>query len=138
MNFIWASLGKGSWCNNKRLRVSKRHELANCLIGTGIPFGDRVYKNFYEELDNISKKTAGVRRLGSAALDLAYVSAGKIDGFWERDLNLWDICSGVLLVKEAGGKVTEPNGNKWTTKSKDILVSNKLIHNKLIKNLTLL
>ena len=136
--FYWASLGKGSWCNNKRLRVSKRHELTNCLIGTGIPFGDRVYKNFYAELDNMSKKTAGIRRLGSAALDLAYVSSGKIDGFWERDLNLWDICSGVLLVKEAGGKITEPDGKTWTVNSRDITVSNSLIHSKMLENLTLL
>ena len=136
--FYWASLGKGSWCNNKRLRVSKRHELTNCLVGTGIPFSDRVYDKFYTELDNLAKKTAGIRRLGSAALDLAYVSSGKIDGFWERDLNLWDICSGVLLVKEAGGRISEPNGNKWTTNSRDITVSNSLIHEKLIENLTLL
>jgi myo-inositol-1(or 4)-monophosphatase len=136
--FYWASLGKGSWCNNKRLRVSKRHELTNCLVGTGIPFSDRVYDKFYTELDNLAKKTAGIRRLGSAALDLAYVSSGKIDGFWERDLNLWDICSGVLLVKEAGGRISEPNGNKWTTNSRDIIVSNLLIHDKLIENLTLL
>ncbi len=136
--FYWASLGKGSWCNNKRLRVSKRHDLTNCLIGTGIPFGNRVYKNFYKELDNMSKNSAGVRRLGAAALDLAYVASGKIDGFWERDLNLWDISSGVLLVKEAGGKITEPDGKKWTTNSRDIVVSNSLIHKKLTENLTLL
>ena len=136
--FYWASLGKGSWCNNKRLRVSKRHDLTNCLIGTGIPFGNRVYKNFYIELDNISKNSAGVRRLGAAALDLAYVSSGKIDGFWERDLNLWDISSGVLLVKEAGGKITDLDGKKWTTNSRDIVVSNSLIHKKLTENLTLL
>ena len=136
--FYWTSLGKGSWCNNKRLRVSKRHELTNCLVGTGIPFSDRVYDKFYTELDNLAKKTAGIRRLGAAALDLAYVSSGKIDGFWERDLNLWDICSGVLLVKEAGGRISEPNGNKWTTNSRDIIVSNSLIHDKLIENLTLL
>ena len=136
--FYWASLGQGSWCNNKRLRVSKRHDLTNCLIGTGIPFGNRIYKNFYKELDNMSKNSAGVRRLGAAALDLAYVASGKIDGFWERDLNLWDISSGVLLVKEAGGKITEPDGKKWTTNSRDIVVSNSLIHKKLTENLTLL
>ena len=136
--FYWASLGKGSWCNNKRLRVSKRHDFTNCLIGTGIPFGNRVYEKFYKELDNISKNSAGVRRLGAAALDLAYVASGKIDGFWERDLNLWDISSGVLLVKEAGGKITEPDGKKWTTNSRDIVVSNSLIHKKLTENLTLL
>ena len=136
--FYWASLGQGSWCNNKRLRVSKRHDLTNCLIGTGIPFGNRIYKNFYKELDNMSKNSAGVRRLGAAALDLAYVASGKIDGFWERDLNLWDISSGVLLVKEAGGKISEPDGKKWTTNSRDIVVSNSLIHKKLTENLTLL
>ena len=136
--FFWASNGKGAWCNNKRIRVSKRQNLSECLIGTGTPFGSRIYNNYYKELENISKLTAGVRRLGAASLDLAYVSSGKIDGFWENDLNLWDICSGVLLVKEAGGRVSEPNGSNWTTKSRDILVSNTLIHQDLSENLTLL
>jgi len=136
--FYWASNGKGAWCNNKRIRVSKRQDLSNCLIGTGIPFGGRIYNNFYKELDNISKLTAGVRRLGAASLDLAYVSSGKIDGFWEKDLNLWDVSSGILLVKEAGGRISEPDGNIWTTNSRDVLVSNTLIHNKLLENLTLL
>jgi len=136
--FYWASNGKGAWCNNKRIRVSKRQELSSCLIGTGAPFGERIYVNYYKELENISKLTAGVRRLGAASIDLAYVASGKIDGFWEKDLNLWDVCSGVLLIKEAGGRVSEPEGDSWTTKSRDILVSNTLIHNRLIKNLTLL
>ena len=136
--FYWASNGKGAWCNNKRIRVSKRQELSSCLIGTGAPFGKRIYPNYYKEIENISKFTAGIRRLGAASIDLAYVASGKIDGFWEKDLNLWDVSSGVLLVKEAGGRITEPKGNDWTTKSRDILVSNKLIHNQLIENLTLL
>ena len=136
--FYWASIGKGAWCNNKRIRVSKRQDLVNCLIGTGAPFGERNYTDYYKELENISKLTAGTRRLGSAALDLAYVASGKIDGFWEKNLNLWDVCSGVLLVKEAGGRVSQPQGKNWTTKSRDILVSNTLIHNKLIENLALL
>ncbi len=136
--FYWASVGKGAWCNNKRIRVSNRHDLSSCLIGTGIPFGDRTYENYYQQLEKISKLTAGIRRLGAASLDLAYVASGKIDAFWEKDLNLWDICSGVLIVKEAGGRVSEPNGSNWTIKSRDILVSNSFIHNKLIENLTLL
>jgi len=136
--FYWASIGKGAWCNNKRIRVSKRHEFSSCLIGTGVPFGKKIYLNYYKELDNISQLTAGIRRLGAASLDLAYVASGKIDGFWENDLNLWDVSSGVLIVKEAGGRVSEPKGNIWTTKSRDILVSNTLIHKKLIENLTLL
>ena len=136
--FYWASTGKGAWCNNKRIRVSKRQELSSCLIGTGAPFGKRIYSDYYCELENISRLTAGVRRLGAASLDLAYVASGKIDGFWEKNLNLWDVSSGVLIVKEAGGRISSQNGDNWTTESKDILASNTLIHNKLIENLTLL
>jgi myo-inositol-1(or 4)-monophosphatase len=136
--FYWASEGKGAWCNNKRIRVSKRQDFSSCLIGTGCPFGSRIYTNYYKELDNISKLTAGVRRLGAASIDLAYVASGRIDGFWEKDLNLWDVVSGVLLVTEAGGRLSEPNGDQWKINSKDILVSNTLIHKELIKNLTLL
>ena len=136
--FYWASEGKGAWCNNKRIRVSKRQDLNECLIGTGAPFGNRIYSNYYKELEKISRLTAGVRSLGASALDLAYVSSGKIDGFWEKNLNLWDVCSGVLLVKEAGGRISKPNGDKWNTQSRDILASNTIIHDKLIKNLTLL
>ena len=136
--FYWAANGQGAWCNNKRIRVSKRKDLSGCLIGTGAPFGNRIYDDYYNELKNISKITAGARRLGAASIDLAYVASGKIDGFWEKNLNLWDVCSGVLLVKEAGGRISEPNGDYWTTKSRDILVSNTLIHDNLIENLTLL
>ena len=136
--FYWASDGKGAWCNNKRIRVSKRQDLSSCLIGTACPFGSRTYNDYYKELDNISQLTAGVRILGAASINLAYVASGKIDGFWEKDLNLWDVVSGILLVKEAGGRLSQPNGDQWNIKSRDILVSNTLIHNKLIENLTLL
>jgi len=136
--FYWASKGKGAWCNNKRLRVSKRQNLTDCLIGTGIPFGERIYNGYLDEINSISKNTAGLRRLGSASIDLAYVAAGKLDGFWEKDLNLWDVSSGVLLVREAGGQVSEPNGNDWSINSRDILASNLLIHNQLKENLSLL
>ena len=73
------------------MRVSNRSILSDCLIGTGLPFGKRTYNNYLSEIDQILKSTAGIRRLGSAALDLAYVAAGKLDGFWEKDINLWDI-----------------------------------------------
>ena len=66
------------------------------------------------------------------------MASGKIDGFWEKNLNLWDVCSGILLVKEAGGRISEPKGNNWTIESKDVLASNTLIHEKLLENLTLL
>jgi len=133
-----AEKGKGALLNNKRIRVSKRQDLSNCLIGTGAPFGKRIYHDYYQELKNISELSAGVRRLGAASLDLAYVASGKIDGFWEKDLNLWDVISGVLLIKEAGGRISETYGNTWNTKSRDILASNTSIHQKLIEKLTLL
>ncbi len=136
--FFWTSRGKGAWCNNKRLRVSNRNDLSNCIIGTGIPFGERLYKNYLSEIDIISQSTAGIRRLGSAGLDLAYVAAGKLDGFWENDLNLWDISSGVLMVNEAGGKISTISGSSWNVDSRDILASNKSIHNELQQKLTLL
>ena len=131
--FYWASLGQGSWCNNKRLRVSKRHDLTNCLIGTGIPFGNRVYKNFYKELDNVSKKSAGVRRLGAAALDLAYVASGRLDGFFHNSINLWDVAAGALIVKEAGGIVNDLN--KFDIDNIDIKASSTAINDKMIENL---
>ncbi len=136
--FFWSSKGKGAWCNNKRLRVSNRLILSDCLIGTGLPFGKRTYNNYLVEIDQILKSTAGIRRLGSAALDLAYVAAGKLDGFWEKDINLWDISSGVLMVKEAGGKTSRINGENWSIKSREILASNNKIHEDLEKKLSLL
>jgi myo-inositol-1(or 4)-monophosphatase len=136
--FFWSSKGKGAWCNNKRLRVSNRSTLSDCLIGTGLPFGKRTYNNYLAEIDQILKSTAGIRRLGSAALDLAYVAAGKLDGFWEKDINLWDISSGVLMVKEAGGKTSKVNGENWSIESREILASNNKIHEDLEKKLSLL
>ena len=136
--FFWASKGKGAWCNNKRLRVSKRQKLIDCLIGTGIPNGDRTYENYLEQINSVTKNCAGLRRMGAASIDLAYVAAGKLDGFWEKNLNIWDVSAGVLLIREAGGKVTEPDGNDWTIKSRDILASNLFIHSKLQEKLTLL
>ncbi len=136
--FFWSSKGKGSWCNDRRLRVSKRSNLSECLIGTGLPFGRRIYKNYLTEIDEILKVSAGIRRLGSAGLDLAYVASGKLDGFWEKDLNLWDISSGILLVKEAGGRISNIKGDEWRVETRDILASNSLIHNELNEKLSLL
>ena len=137
-DFFWASKGRGSWCNNKRLRVSKREELIKCLVGTGIPNSNKIKDNYLDQIKSVSKNTAGVRRLGAASIDLAYVASGKLDGFWEENLNLWDMASGVLLVKEAGGKVTQINGDDWTVNSSNILASNLYIHSKLEEKVSLL
>lgn len=133
--FYWASKGKGAWCNNKRLRVSKRHDFLNCIIGTGIPHANRIYPKYLEEIDSISKNCSGIRRMGAASIDLAFVASGKLDAFWERNLNLWDVSAGVILVKEAGGKVTQPDGKEWKIESRDILASNLNIHELIKKKL---
>ena len=135
---FWSSKGKGAWCNNKRLRVSNRYNLNDCLIGTGLPFGDGIYNNYLEEIDGILKTTAGIRRLGSAGLDLAYVASGKLDGFWEKDLNLWDVSTGTLLVTEAGGTISNMSGKEWTINTRDVVASNKFIHDKFLEKLSLL
>ena len=132
---FWSSSGSGAWCNNTRLRVSKRNNYSECLIGTGLAHAGRTYDGYLKEIDQVAKECCGLRRLGSAALDLAYVASGKLDAYWERNLNLWDIAAGVLIVKEAGGKVTEPSGKNWDIESKDILASNVLIHEKIEKKL---
>ncbi len=129
--FFWASKGRGAWCNDKRLRVSQRQNLQDCVVATGGYQIDRTYPNYIKELKNISEECSGIRNMGSAALNLAYLAAGKIDGYWEKELNLWDIASGVLLITEAGGKISEPSGNKWEITSKDILATNSLIHQTL-------
>lgn len=126
--FYWASKGMGAWCNNKRLRVSKRKDLIECIIGTGIPHADRVYPKYLDQIDKITKNCSGIRRLGAASIDLAFVAAGKLDAYWEYGLNIWDLSSGVLIVKEAGGKITQPDGREWNINSNDILASNIIIH----------
>ena len=135
-DFYWASKGKGAWCNNSRLRVSKRENIDECVVGTGIPNITRIYKGYLKEIDQISKVCSGIRRLGSASIDLAYVAAGKLDAYWERNLNIWDVSSGVLLIREAGGTVTEPSGNSWSINSNDILASNTKIHELVQQKLT--
>jgi len=117
-----AEKGAGCWMNDKRLRVSSRRDLITMLFATGLPFGGRSdLPETLKDLGRILPATAGVRRMGSAALDLAYVAAGRYDGFWERRLNAWDMAAGLLLVREAGGLIGP------VTPGKDILASGGVI-----------
>jgi myo-inositol-1(or 4)-monophosphatase len=106
---FWGEKGTGAFSNSKRLRVSTRRDLSHALIATGIPFkgseGLAHADTFMEEMKNIMPKVAGIRRYGAAALDLAYVAAGRYEGFWERGLKPWDVAAGIILIKEAGGFV---------------------------------
>ncbi len=124
--------GKGAVLNNHRLRVSARTDLGDALIGTGIPFrGHGNTAAYGKVLDRVMPEVAGIRRFGSAALDLAYVAAGRFDGYWETGLQMWDIAAGVLLVREAGGYVTEVNGGKNPIGTGSVLASNQKIHKSL-------
>ncbi len=106
-----ASRGAGAYMNNRRMRVSKTLKLRDALIGTGFPFRDgAAFDDYVTQLKNMMPKTAGLRRPGSAALDLAYVAAGFYDGFWEMKLNQWDMAAGALMILEAGGLVTGIDG----------------------------
>ena len=119
---FWAEKGRGAWLgDSRRLRVAARRNLSDCILATGIPFqGKPGHGQFLKELHQFSARVAGVRRFGSAALDLAYVAAGRFDAYWERDIKPWDVAAGSLLVTEAGGIVTAADGGLWTPESPDI------------------
>jgi len=129
-----AERGKGASLNGSPIHVSKTATLAESLLGTGFPSHKR-HKNpnihFYHQL---TLRSHGVRRAGSAALDMANVASGRYDGFWEFNLNPWDTAAGVLLVREAGGKVTRFDGTPFRLDSREVLASNSLIHEELMKN----
>jgi myo-inositol-1(or 4)-monophosphatase len=105
---FWAEKGSGAFLNDRRIRVAARTSLGDSVIATGLPFmGKAGHDVTLKELERVMKQTAGVRRFGSAALDLAYVAAGRFDGFWERGLKPWDFAAGAVLVREAGGLAKE-------------------------------
>ncbi len=131
---FWAEKGRGAWHNERRLRVSARRDLSEALIATGIPYkahGD--LERFNKILDAVSPEVAGIRRFGSAALDLAWVAAGRFDGFWEEDLEHWDIAAGLLLVREAGGFVTDFRGGEAGLAKGQVLAANDQLQSKLHK-----
>jgi myo-inositol-1(or 4)-monophosphatase len=131
---FWAEKGIGAYLNDRRLRVSSRRQLANALIGTGTPFGQRADRPRYmRQLDAVMANVADVRRLGAAALDLAYVAAGRYDGFWEYGLHPWDVAAGLLLVREAGGYTSEPDGEGNPVTSGNVLAANDHLHGPLLR-----
>ena len=131
-----ASRGEGAQKNNYKIRVSQHRQLKECLLGTGFPPRDpQLHDIYFDTLKNLSKETIGIRRAGAAALDLAYVASGQLDGFWEFSLKKWDIAAGILLIKEAGGLVSEIDGGEKYLESGDIVAANPLILKQLLKKL---
>ncbi len=117
--------GAGAWMNDRRLRVSGRRNMIEMIFGTGIPFGgSRELPRTLRELAHLTPRTAGIRRMGAAALDLAYVAAGRLDGFWERDLKPWDMAAGILMVREAGGFVGPGDEGADILESRALIAAN--------------
>ena len=131
---FWAEKGRGAWLQDRRLRVSARRDLNQCLIATGIPYqGYSDGPRFSAILNKVMPEVAGVRRFGAATLDLAWVAAGRYDGFWEEGLSIWDVAAGILLVREAGGFVSDYRGGDKPIERREIIAGNDQIQNKLHK-----
>ena len=131
-----AERGGGAFLNDRRMRVAARRKLSDTVIGTGIPhLGRGEHGKSLVELRNVMAETAGIRRLGSAALDLAYVAAGRMDGFWERSLSAWDLAAGILMVREAGGFCTAIDGSDGMLDDGTIVAGNEDVHKALLATL---
>ena len=131
---FWAEKGRGAWVQSERLRVSGRRDLTEALVATGIPFaGHGDIAQWSRIFGVIAPEVAGIRRFGSAALDLAWLAAGRFDAYWEADLHVWDVAAGMLLVKEAGGFVTDFRGGDRPVERNEFLAANDVLHSKLHK-----
>jgi myo-inositol-1(or 4)-monophosphatase len=129
-----AERGKGAVLNDRRLRVAARQRLADAVVACGLPHGGRGdLLQFRKELADVQDKVAGLRRFGAAALDLAWVAAGRFDALWERDLSAWDMAAGLLMVREAGGYVTDLDGGDAMLEKGHIVAGNAAIHAALLK-----
>jgi myo-inositol-1(or 4)-monophosphatase len=128
--------GGGAFMNDRRLRVAARTKLSDAVIGCGVPhLGRGQHGQFLVELRNVMAEVSGVRRLGAASLDLAYVAAGRMDGFWETGLAAWDIAAGMLLIREAGGFLSDTDGGQNMLESGSLITGNETIQRALAKTL---
>jgi myo-inositol-1(or 4)-monophosphatase len=129
-----AEKGGGAFLNDRRIRVASRRVLSDCVIGCGVPhLGRGNHGKFLVELRHVMGEVAGVRRFGAAALDLAYVAAGRLDGFWETDLSPWDMAAGLVLIREAGGFASDMKGTADIFGSGNVVAGNELIHKAMLE-----
>lgn len=129
----YATKGEGSFLNGKRIYVSKTSKIVDALAATGFPYKSKNMQKIMECFFNVVSGVQGIRRVGSAALDLCYVASGKFDVFWEMGLKPWDMAAGVLILEEAGGSVSGMGGEKFDLYKGDIVASNKKIHKRFVK-----
>lgn len=128
-----AERGGGAFLNDRRIRVSARRNLSDAVIGTGVPhLGRGHHGNYLVELRNVMGEAAGIRRMGAASLDLAYVAAGRMDGFWEEWLSPWDMAAGILMIREAGGFISDRAGGQDMLETGDIVAGNEPIQKALL------
>ena len=131
--WFWAEKGKGASLNGKKIRVSKAKKLAESLLATGFPYDRRERaRNYLKFVEEFMLRTHGLRRLGSSAIDLCYVACGRFDGYWEFNLQAWDISAGVLIVEEAGGRLSDFSGRLMSIYGKQTLATNGLIHEEML------
>jgi myo-inositol-1(or 4)-monophosphatase len=129
-----AERGKGAFLNDRRIRVAARARLEDCVIATGIPhLGRPGHEDYLRQLTAVMPVVSGIRRAGAAALDLAWVAAGRYDGYWESGLSSWDIAAGLVILREAGGFATDMSGGKTMLESGSILAGNERVHRALLK-----
>jgi myo-inositol-1(or 4)-monophosphatase len=128
-----AERGQGATLNERRIRVSTVDDLNNAMLCTGFPYNVRERTNFARDFANFTMEAQAVRRDGSAAIDLAYIACGRFDGFWEDGLKPWDVAAGVLLIDEAGGRVTDFTGGDLDIYSPKVLASNRLVHDAMMR-----
>lgn len=129
-----ASRGEGAYLNNRRLRVTECKKLGDALIGTGFPFkSPALFSSYIQAFQTMLPQTSDMRRAGAASLDLAYVAAGRLDGYWELNLAEWDIAAGALMVKEAGGFVSDVRGEENHLKSGDIVAGNPTLFKAMLQ-----
>ncbi|HCL66429.1 MAG TPA: inositol monophosphatase [Rhizobium sp.] len=129
-----AERGGGAFLNDRRIRVAARKALSDCVIACGIPhLGKKNHGKFLVELRHVMGEVAGVRRMGAASLDLAYVAAGRFDGYWETDLNSWDMAAGLILIREAGGFASDVSGGTDILSSGGVVAGNEYIQKALVE-----
>ena len=127
-----ADRGNGAYLNDRRIRVSARNKMADSLFATGIPFLERGdHPLFSAQLAKVMEVSAGVRRMGAASLDLAYVAAGRYEGYWESELSPWDLAAGILIVREAGGLISDYEGREDIMRSGNVVAGNQSLHGEL-------
>ena len=133
---FFAERGKGAYLNDRRLRIAKRKRLSEALVVTGIPhLGRGDTEQFINEIKQIMPEVSGIRRSGSAALDIAWVAAGRYDAYWEKGLSLWDIAAGIVIIREAGGVITGFDGDESDLFNGNVIAGNDNIHEALLKKI---